>query len=514
VTRYDAHRLNRTIALSVAAASLTLVLAVGVTQAQAVVVQAAPTWPIANAVASPPPIPALPAAGGTTPPADQIADPVTPAAVCGGWYRQSNYGDRWPAGSTWWEYRCSYESAQYYNACTSAACPAFCPDCYWDTQDWTDYFYWDGSNAAFYGEGYSESVVYDDGYSFSSADWWDAPTAQWYSVATPAPANVAPTASFTFSCSGLTCAFDAGASSDSDGTIADYSWTFGDGAAASGVTASHAYASAGIYDVTLTVTDNGGATGAATQSLTTVNPPNVPPSPSFTFSCTGLSCGFDGSGSTDSDGTIASYSWAFGDGATASGVTTTHTYGHSGTYSASLTVTDDRGASTTASKEVAVTNLAPTAALTVTCSSLHCTLDASKSADTDGVIASYGWSFGDGTAATVTTTSTTHDYPKAGNYTVTLTVTDNDGASASASQRINPISLSARAYKQGGQQKVGLAWNGIMGTMFDVFRNGAKIATVSTTAYTDTVGKGAGSYTYTVCAPAFSTCSNEATVSF
>jgi PKD repeat protein len=507
-------RLNCTIALIVAAALLTLVLAVGVPQAQAVVVQAAPTWPIpAGVPAGPAPIAALPTGGDTTPPADQIADPVTAAAVCGGWYRQSNYGDRWPAGSSWWEYRCTREDTFYSNPCTSGACDAFCWYCYWETQDWTDYFYWDGANAVFYGEAYSDSVVWEGGLApdSSSADWWDAPTAQWYYI--PPPANVAPTASFTFSCAGLTCAVDAGASSDSDGTIVGYSWTFGDGAVASGVTAAHAYASAGTYDVTLTVTDSGGATGAATKSVT-LNPPNVPPTAGFTFGCTGLACSFNGAASADSDGAIASYSWAFGDGATASGATATHTYGHSGTYSASLTVTDDRGASTTVSKEVAVTNLAPTAAFTVTCSSLHCTLDASRSADTDGTIETYGWNFGDGTAATVTTTSTTHAYPKAGNYTVTLTVTDNDGASASTPQRINPISLSARAYKQSGQQKADLAWNGVAGTSFDVYRNGAKIATVSTTAYTDTVGKGTGSYTYKVCEPASATCSNEATVSF
>jgi hypothetical protein len=39
----------------------------------------------------------LPLAARAPPPADQIADPVTPAAVCGGWYLQHNYGDRWPA---------------------------------------------------------------------------------------------------------------------------------------------------------------------------------------------------------------------------------------------------------------------------------------------------------------------------------------------------------------------------------------------------------------------------------
>jgi len=122
---------------------------------------AAPTWPVpAGAPAGPPPIPALPAANATQPATDQISDPVTAGASCGGWYLQSNYGDQWPATTTWWEYRCTYELAVYHDFCTGVgACPAFCPNCYWDTQDWSDYFYWDGSNAVFYGEAYSDSVV-------------------------------------------------------------------------------------------------------------------------------------------------------------------------------------------------------------------------------------------------------------------------------------------------------------------------------------------------------------------
>src|SRR2546423_4401691 len=53
---------------------------------------------------------------------------------------------------------------------------------------------------------------------------------------------------------------------------------------------------------------------------------------------------FDASGSTDSDGSIVSYSWAFGDGATADGVLRVHAYTAPGTYTVALTVTDDRGA--------------------------------------------------------------------------------------------------------------------------------------------------------------------------
>lgn len=82
---------------------------------------------------------------------------------------------------------------------------------------------------------------------------------------------------------------------------------------------------------------------------------NDPPVAFFTFTCSGLTCTFNGSGSSDPDGTISSYAWDFGDLGTGAGVTASHTYAGSGTYSVTLTVTDNRGASSDASETVSVT---------------------------------------------------------------------------------------------------------------------------------------------------------------
>lgn len=87
--------------------------------------------------------------------------------------------------------------------------------------------------------------------------------------------NELPTASFTNSCTDLSCSFNGSGSSDTDGTIASYAWTFGDGGTATGATPSHNYSSEGTYTVQLTVTDNDGGTNSTSQSVTVTAPPVV-----------------------------------------------------------------------------------------------------------------------------------------------------------------------------------------------------------------------------------------------
>lgn len=91
-------------------------------------------------------------------------------------------------------------------------------------------------------------------------------------TAPPGP-NDPPQAAFTFSCTYMTCSFDASTSWDPDGTIASYAWDFGDGGSASGVAPQHTYDSPGEHMVTLTVTDDDGATDEAIQTVTPTQPP-------------------------------------------------------------------------------------------------------------------------------------------------------------------------------------------------------------------------------------------------
>lgn len=157
-----------------------------------------------------------------------------------------------------------------------------------------------------------------------------------------------PFASFGFSCAGQTCTFDGSGSTDDHG-ISAYAWSFGDGGTGSGVTASHTFAN-GVYSVQLIVTDTGGQTASATRQVTV---PDPPPTASFTFHCAGLACSFDGSGSTD-NASITSYAWTWGDGGSGAGLTPNHTYGAPGTFSVTLTVTDNSGGTGSATQTAAV----------------------------------------------------------------------------------------------------------------------------------------------------------------
>jgi YD repeat-containing protein len=154
-----------------------------------------------------------------------------------------------------------------------------------------------------------------------------------------------------------TITFNGGGSFDPDGIIASYAWNFGDGGTGSGTTPTHSYTTAGTYNVTLTVTDNSGATAsaAATATITRANQPPIanPGGPYTAF--TAQTVTFNGGGSSDPDGTIAGYSWNFGDGGSGSGVTPTHVYTAAGTYTVSLTVTDNQGAQASASTTASIT---------------------------------------------------------------------------------------------------------------------------------------------------------------
>jgi PKD repeat protein len=166
------------------------------------------------------------------------------------------------------------------------------------------------------------------------------------------PDNESPTANFEPpACDQLSCQF-TDASTDSDGEIAARSWEFESGtpAASTEQNPTVVFSAAGTYTVTLTVTDNEGASDDFEREVTVTGAPgNAAPTAAFTKTCSGLDCDFT-DGSTDADGTIASYLWDFGDGQTSTEASPSHTYAAAGEVTVTLTVTDDDGATGEASE--------------------------------------------------------------------------------------------------------------------------------------------------------------------
>ena len=163
---------------------------------------------------------------------------------------------------------------------------------------------------------------------------------------------------------GPAVAFDARGSSDSLGTVTAYGWDFGDGSSGSGATATHAYQTPGHYTITLTVTNDAGQTATISHSITV----DAAPSPSFSVSPsaarTGAPVAFNAGSSSDAVGTIVAYTWNFGDGAIATGLTASHAYARPGSYMVALTVTNDAGQTATSTQTVTV-YAAPSASFSV-----------------------------------------------------------------------------------------------------------------------------------------------------
>lgn len=190
----------------------------------------------------------------------------------------------------------------------------------------------------------------------------------------------------------------------------------------------------GNYTVTLTVTDNGGATASDTVEISVL--PNVAPvaraGPDQTVhdadSSGDQAVSLNGSSSSDFDGKIIKYEWKEGSTVLGSTVKLTTTLGV-GVHLLTLTVTDDGGSTNTDDLVVTVmSNLPPLANAgpdqTATFD-VPALFNASASTDSDGTLVGYEWNFGDGT--TGSGVSVDHLYPQLGTYTVVLTVTDNGG---------------------------------------------------------------------------------------
>jgi len=247
--------------------------------------------------------------------------------------------------------------------------------------------------------------------------------------------NQPPAAAFDWQCDQLACTF-TDASTDADGSVTGWSWQFGDDGSSTDQSPAHGYSTPGTYTVSLTVTDDQGATSQTTRQVTvTAAPPaqNQPPRADFVVDCQQLACVFSDR-STDADGGVVAWAWDFGDGSTSTDRNPSHAYAAGGTFQVRLTVTDGGGAQDTKVHDAhpqappPVTNQPPHADFDMHCEKLACSFT-DKSTDDDGAIVAWQWSFGDG--ATSTEANPEHTYAERGHYQVVLTVTDDLGATAS-----------------------------------------------------------------------------------
>jgi PKD repeat protein len=239
---------------------------------------------------------------------------------------------------------------------------------------------------------------------------------------------------------GSPVAFDGSGSDDPDGTIVTYFWNFGDGGTATGERPSHTYMTAEIWNVTLTVTDDMGATGSD-DTQASIGQGALPPQADAGGPYPGeanVAVNFNGAGSSSSNpgGSIVRYDWDYdGDGMVDdmnAGPTPSHTYAADGLFQVILTVEDELGAidddatwsvigSMTGQPPIADANGPYTGAVNAPIK-----FDGTASDDPDGDILSWAWSFGDGSFDN-SGPEPSHVYTTSGTFNVVLVVQDNDG---------------------------------------------------------------------------------------
>jgi PKD repeat protein len=270
------------------------------------------------------------------------------------------------------------------------------------------------------------------------------------------PSGPLPVARFTFAPStpsaGAPVQFDASTScavplsnaglcAASPSAIVSYRWTFGDGGSGSGIVTSHAFMIQQSYSVTLTVTNDLGVAASTTQVVAVG--PGTPPTGDFTVSPTPVNVNdtvhFNADTIRTGPGrTITDYDWNFGDGGTASGVSVTHAFTSSGTFTVVLSVTDDTQQTATFTKSVVVGTGNPTAVLTINKAGGNQIIGDGSASTAVGsaTITDYRFAWGDGNTNSGAAAVVNHTYAGAGTFTVRLTVTDSLGRTGTVTQQV------------------------------------------------------------------------------
>ncbi|WP_143747315.1 PKD domain-containing protein [Marinibacterium profundimaris] len=241
---------------------------------------------------------------------------------------------------------------------------------------------------------------------------------------------------------------DASASTDADGAILSWIWDFGDGRSGEGETVDYAWTRSGTFTVTLTVIDDSG-TASSTQSsqrqIVIDDAPVAEAGPDQFVTASEVT--FDGGGSTDSDGTVTSWQWDFGDGSTGTGKTITHAYARPGTYEVALVVRDDSTAPLNLDRDTmrVIVNAAPIADAgppQVVAPGEAFILSGRASVDPDGEVVDYAWDLPGGAVASGERVS--HAIAEPGLHRIRLTVSDDFRGGAAQDEAETLITVNAR----------------------------------------------------------------------
>lgn len=237
-----------------------------------------------------------------------------------------------------------------------------------------------------------------------------------------------------------------GSGSDADGDPLTYTWNFGDGATVTGSRVTHTYETGGTHRATLIVDDGSGTACSSDSSSVNVTLSRTPQANAGQdmAACAGDTVTFDGSKSQVADSGNITYTWDFGDGATATGARASHSYEKGGKYYATLTV--DNGECKSSDSARVDINSAPVAALDKVdpiCVGDQVVFDASKSHDPDGDRLKYTWNFGDGELVEGGPQEC-RIYEKGGTYTVKVMIDDGKGTPCSTDMASININVNTR----------------------------------------------------------------------
>jgi len=212
----------------------------------------------------------------------------------------------------------------------------------------------------------------------------------------------------------------------SSNTPSSWVWSFGDGDYSTSQNPSHTYTTAGTYTVTLTASNTAGSDTEVEEDCVVADP--AKPVAAFTANITSGTVPLTVAFTDSSTNTPTTWYWSFGDGSTSSAQNVTHTYESTGSYSVTLTATNDEGSNTTTKSGVITVSNAigiPSASFTADSTTGSAPLNVQFTDTSSNTPTAWVWSFGDGESSTLPNPS--HTYTAAGNFTVKLTASNTGG---------------------------------------------------------------------------------------